>query len=44
VLGDNRGNSRDGRYFGLVAREAIMGRVQGVILRHGTPTWVGLGR
>jgi signal peptidase I len=42
VLGDNRGNSRDGRYFGLVARDAIMGRVQGIILRHGAPTWVGL--
>jgi signal peptidase I len=42
VLGDNRGNSRDGRYFGLVTRDAIMGRVQGIILRHGAPTWVGL--
>jgi signal peptidase I len=42
VLGDNRGNSRDGRYFGLVARDAIMGRAQGIILRHGAPTWVGL--
>jgi signal peptidase I len=44
VLGDNRGNSRDGRYFGLVARDAIMGRAEGVILRHGAPTWVGLAR
>lgn len=44
VLGDNRGNSRDGRYFGLVARDAIMGRVQGIILRHGAPTWLGLAR
>jgi signal peptidase I len=44
VLGDNRGNSRDGRYFGLVARDAILGRVEGVVLRHGAPTWVGLGR
>ncbi|MGO8996429.1 MAG: signal peptidase I [Polyangiaceae bacterium] len=44
VLGDNRGDSRDGRYFGLVTRDAIMGRVEGVILRHGAPTWVGLGR
>ena len=44
VLGDNRGDSRDGRYFGLVMRDAIMGRVQGVILRHGAPTWVGLAR
>ena len=44
VLGDNRGDSRDGRYFGFVRRDAIMGRVEGVILRHGAPTWVGLGR
>jgi signal peptidase I len=44
VLGDNRGNSRDGRYFGLVSRDAIMGRAQGIILRHGSPTWLGLGR
>jgi signal peptidase I len=44
VMGDNRGNSRDGRYFGLVARDAILGRVEGVVLRHGSPTWVGLAR
>lgn len=44
VLGDNRGNSKDGRWFGLVARDAILGRVEGVILRHGSPTWVGLRR
>jgi signal peptidase I len=42
VMGDNRGNSRDGRTFGLVARDAIIGRVQGVIARRGKPTWVGL--
>ena len=42
VLGDNRGNSKDGRYFGLVARDAIVGRVEGVVLRHGALTWVGL--
>ena len=42
VLGDNRGNSRDGRYFGLVTREAILGRVEGVVLRDGRPTWIGL--
>ncbi len=44
VMGDNRGNSRDGRYFGLVTRDAVVGRVQGVVLRHGAPTWVGLAR
>jgi signal peptidase I len=40
VMGDNRGNSRDGRSFGLVKEDAIMGRVEGVFLRHGAPTWV----
>ena len=42
VLGDNRGNSRDGRYFGLVDRDAILGHVEGVWLRGGRPTWIGL--
>jgi signal peptidase I len=40
VMGDNRGDSRDGRSFGLVTGDAIMGRVEGVFLRHGAPTWV----
>jgi signal peptidase I len=26
VLGDNRGNSNDSRYFGVVSFEAILGR------------------
>lgn len=42
VLGDNRGNSRDGRYFGLVDRDAILGHVEGVVFRDGRPTWIGL--
>lgn len=42
VLGDNRGNSRDGRYFGLVQGDAIMGHVEGVLIRGGKPTWIGL--
>ena len=42
VLGDNRGNSHDGRAFGLVAGCAILGRAEGVFWRDGTPTWVGL--
>jgi signal peptidase I len=41
VMGDNRGDSRDGRFFGLVTREAILGRAVGVIWRAG-PTWDGL--
>jgi signal peptidase I len=42
VLGDNRGNSRDGRFFGLVEGSAILGHVEGVIFRDGRPTWIGL--
>ncbi len=42
VLGDNRGNSADGRYFGDVPRERILGRVLGVFLRQGTITWIPL--
>lgn len=42
VLGDNRGNSRDGRYFGLVAGDTILGHVEGVLFRAGRPTWIGL--
>jgi signal peptidase I len=38
VMGDNRGDSRDGRFFGLVTREAILGRAMGVYWRSG-PTW-----
>jgi signal peptidase I len=30
VLGDNRDNSRDSRYFGFVARERILGRASTV--------------
>jgi signal peptidase I len=41
VMGDNRGDSRDGRFFGLVTREAILGRALGVFWRSG-PTWDGL--
>jgi signal peptidase I len=38
VVGDNRGDSHDGRYFGLVTRDAILGRALGVYWRSG-PTW-----
>jgi signal peptidase I len=39
VLGDNRGNSQDGRYFGWVSRGAILGRVAAVCLHEGRPVW-----
>jgi signal peptidase I len=42
VLGDNRGNSRDGRYFGFVKRDAILGRAVAILARDGSPTWIGL--
>lgn len=42
VLGDNRGNSRDGRDFGLVPGDTILGRVMGVVLRGGHLTWINL--
>jgi len=42
VMGDNRGNSRDGRFFGLVPRASIFGRAAGVFLRQGAPVWIGL--
>jgi signal peptidase I len=41
VMGDNRGDSHDGRSFGLVTREAILGRAVGVYWRSGL-TWDGL--
>ena len=39
VLGDNRGDSRDGRVFGLVERGAIMGRALSVWMRDGHLCW-----
>jgi signal peptidase I len=42
VLGDNRGDSKDGRFFGFVKRAAIKGRAVAVIAREGRMTWIGL--
>jgi len=42
VLGDNRGNSHDGRAFGFVPLAAILGHARGVFLRNGRMTWVKL--
>ena len=39
VLGDNRGDSLDGRYFGLVERSALLGRAEGIYFRGGDLTW-----
>ena len=39
VLGDNRGESHDGRAFGLVERHAIFGRALAVWMRDGGLCW-----
>lgn len=40
VLGDHRGNSVDGRYFGLVPAEALYAKAVGVYWRRGEgPVW-----
>jgi signal peptidase I len=39
VMGDNRGESRDGRSFGLVKRDAIRGRALSIWMRDGRPCW-----
>lgn len=40
VLGDHRGDSADGRWFGLVPEEAFFGRAVGVFWRRGQgPVW-----
>jgi signal peptidase I len=39
VVGDNRGDSRDGRIFGLVERNAIFGRALGCFFRDGSVGW-----
>ena len=42
VVGDNRGNSLDGRTFGWVERKAILGKGVAVFARNGRPTWKDL--
>jgi signal peptidase I len=44
VMGDNRDNSKDSRYFGFVDRDRIVGRVPSVAIsldpeRHNAPRW-----
>ncbi len=39
VLGDNRGESQDGRNFGLVERDSILGRGIAIYWREGRLTW-----
>lgn len=42
VLGDNRGNSRDGRVFGFIDRDHVLGRAVAVLGRDGSLTYVPL--
>lgn len=39
VLGDNRGESADGRYFGLVEKDRLRGRAVAIYWRAGGFTW-----
>jgi signal peptidase I len=40
MLGDNRDNSRDSRYFGFVTRRAITGEVKGVFVSADLDRWL----
>lgn len=40
MLGDNRDNSRDSRYFGFMPREKIIGRVNNVVVSADTRNWL----
>lgn len=42
VLGDNRGDSHDGRYFGFVNRDAILGRAVAIVGRDRRPRLISL--
>ena len=39
VMGDNRGNSKDGRMFGFVDQSAVLGRAVSIYLRDGSLVW-----
>jgi len=40
MMGDNRDNSRDSRYFGVVARREIIGEVKGVFVSADPARWL----
>lgn len=42
VMGDNRDNSHDGRAFGFVPSDSVLGRVVAVFYRHGKLVWLEL--
>jgi signal peptidase I len=39
VMGDNRGNSKDGRMFGFVDESTVLGRAVSIYLRDGSLVW-----
>lgn len=39
VMGDNRDNSKDSRYFGIVQRHLIVGKALGVVVSMDKPGW-----
>ncbi len=39
VMGDNRGNSFDGRHFGIVDKDAILGKALGIFFSQELPVW-----
>jgi len=39
VMGDNRGNSRDGRYFGYVDEATVLGHAVAIYVRNGSFVW-----
>ena len=39
VMGDNRGDSRDGRSFGFISADAIVGQALGVVFRESRIAW-----
>lgn len=42
VMGDNRGDSHDGRSFGLVTVDSVLGRAEAVYFRDGSLRWIDL--
>ncbi len=42
VMGDNRGNSHDGRDFGFVSTDRVLGRAIAVFMREGSLGWKSL--
>ncbi len=42
MVGDNRGNSQDGRAFGFIPRSKVYGRALGIFWRQSRPVWKAL--